>query len=65
MSHPIWCEIACFECGETTAGTWTYGAIPRAGMTAEAKRKGWRITSDGIAKEWLCPGCKPKMEPRP
>jgi len=53
-SSPVWCELVCGCCSETTAGQFTYGAIPRADMRADAKLYGW-VFRDG---DWLCRKCK-------
>lgn len=53
MTWPIWCEIVCVKCANTTAGRFNYSSLKKNEMRNEAYREGWRITND----DWLCKEC--------
>lgn len=40
---PIWCEIVCNSCAATTAGRYTFGAVPRREMKEDAYKAGWLV----------------------
>lgn len=53
---PVWCEIVCAKCHDTTAGqTVTRPFIKRQDMAWTAKRAGWSYDAD--TKQFTCPKC--------
>jgi hypothetical protein len=42
----VWAELVCASCATTTAGRFTYVAVKRSEMKAEAVRQGWRFRYD-------------------
>lgn len=55
MSFPVWVELVCDGCSNTTSGQFTSGTVPRRSMKAQAKDdRGWVFENGG---KMLCKKC--------
>lgn len=54
---PVWCEIVCSKCANTTAGQFNRKTLNKVTMRNEAIKQGWRIYAD----YWVCKECIEKV----
>lgn len=58
MKWPVWCEIVCSKCTDTTAGQFNRTVLNKVTLRNEALRNGWRI----VAHDWLCKQCLERLK---